>query len=134
MASREVSGFPSHSEAAAAFLFPLLCSSVHPESSLSLSQIPSLFLCGGLILNLQSPTQIPFCPRETLLSPPSVSRTSLLPALFIPGLHGSCHRGIVCCYVWEGLCSLGGLWSLGTMPLPSLNLQYSVELWFTVVS
>lgn len=44
-----------------------------------------------------------------LLSPPSVSRTSLLPALFIPELHGSCHRGIVCCYVWEGLCSLGGL-------------------------
>lgn len=43
-----------------------------------------------------------------LLSPPSASRTSLPSALFIPELHGSCHRGIVCCYVWEGLCSLGG--------------------------
>ena len=28
---------------------------------------------------------------------------------------------------WEGL------WSLRTMPLSSLNLQYSVELWFIVI-
>lgn len=68
-----------------------------------------------------------------LLSPPSVSRTSLLPALFIPELHGSCHRGIVCCYVWEGLCSPGGPQVWGPC-LCHLNLQYSVELWYTVIS
>lgn len=72
------------------------------------SQIP--FLCGGLIWIFKVQLKYPSVLGKHFLPPPSV-RTSLLPALFIPGLHGSCHRGIVCCYVWEGL-SLGasGVW------------------------
>ena len=109
----EVSGSLSHSEAATAFLLLLLCSSLHPEWSLSLSQIPSLFPCGGLLLSHQSPTQIPFYPRET---PPFTSfcKQNQSPLCFVYTwtswlfMSHELHRGIVCCYVWEGLCSLGG--------------------------
>ena len=73
-----------------------------------------------------------------LPSPPSASRTSLPSALFIPELHGSSWAmnftgGLYVVMCGKVFVPWGGLWSLRTMPLSSLNLQYSVELWFIVI-
>lgn len=104
----EVSDSVSHSEAATAFLFP--CCALpfiqngvfpFPRSPLSSPVVDSYSV-------IKAQLKYPSVLGKHLPSPPSASRTSLPPALFIPELHGSCHRGIVCCYVWEGLCSLGG--------------------------
>lgn len=57
-----------------------------------------------------------------------------LPSVFIPVSYGSCHLGVVGCYVCEDLCSLGNCWSLR----PCLSCLWitstllNIELWFTL--